>query len=1264
MCMTAMKLLLKVLIVFLVLRCEVVCGHHDILYVKPSADNSQCPGERDVPCHQLEYYANNVSFWFSSNTTMLFLKGNHSMTTMVLVQKCDNFTMTGLESAVHSSDGFTQPTAWIDCQKTSNAGIHFNSSKMIYLHNLGMTACGGIISLESYVISAALSFNSVQNISIRRVVVQHPVGFGVYAQDIHGFNSVEESAFLRSRKNTATNKTDTGNIKFSFEKSSEENTTLLIMSSWIKCGGLRGNFKSAGGLSVYINRTGVQVKIVNVTSQGNRGINSGNIAIFLTTTGSSIVLDRSRITDGRSTKGGGLRFWYREKKHSNEVSCTRSVSPVFNISNTHFEGNMVTQTGGAMYVSLYDNIPIRSYDCTLRLISILNCSVIRNGGNGAGMEIILHHSTNSHMILMFQVSIEKCTFENNFLPPRVDGPVIDLIGVDVSITNCTFNGSNMTVISLRNTYLNFYGYSRFENNTAHFGGALKLCEASKIFGHVNTSVEFINNRAKKGGAIYVQDVCKDTVPTCFFQPSVPNGTYAQDFHNLFHFNFVNNSAILAGDHLYGGDIDQCYTTSPYIWNASESSVYKYWYLKEVFTDVFEFQETGYSWISSNARGVCFCNGTQNFNHNDCITKLETFQKYPGEMFSVSVITVGQRNGSTLGIINTTLINSDEQSHSFSTFGQHGIESKAKCINLTFTINSERSQAEIVFKSVTSHRAIRHYKQREIFLIVQLLQCPLGFELTNTGPYQCVCHSLFSNIQGTLNYVTCNISNRSISVHQKRIWIGCLDSDTHRNNTDNSLTCNHFVVSYDCGYYCAESSGIVDISDLDRQCTPGHTGILCGACRPGYSRVLGGSLRCKKECSKFNLPSLSLLFFASGILLIIFIMAFNLTVTEGTLNGILTYTAVIQSCTFFPSDYFNSTLAELFWAFVSWINLNIGIHTCFYKGMNAYQQIWIQFGLIFYIIAIQVLIICLTRKYISFMRLLGRNIIKILATIFILVYPNAVFAVQTTLHFAVLYVSPQNSSATTTQIVWYLDGNIPYLGQKHAPMFVVAILCSIVIVTFTFSLLLIQCLQKRSGMWYLRWVVTFKPFYEAYTGPCHDNYRFWPGFLILMRTGLYTMNSSFVADTGSMVQIKMIITAAVCIVILSLACIFPNGVYKKWPLNVLEFSFILNICITSMCLGVTHNYSNETKNVFIYVSVTISAITFLGILVYHSYMQLSQKNWCTKLMLRVCTQKRILQLKQRRWKKQDDERSQGLVANLQSFPPVVHFDQYREPLMEL
>ena len=124
------------------------------------------------------------------------------------------------------------------------------------------------------------------------------------------------------------------------------------------------------------------------------------------------------------------------------------------------------------------------------------------------MEVILHSLTDHRLMPLFQTIIGKNTFQDNFLPPKVDGPVIDLISVDVIVISCSFIGSNMTVISLRNTYLNLYGSTTCENNTAEIGGALKVCEASLIFGHNGTALHLSTIELKKEGQFMFRKFAK------------------------------------------------------------------------------------------------------------------------------------------------------------------------------------------------------------------------------------------------------------------------------------------------------------------------------------------------------------------------------------------------------------------------------------------------------------------------------------------------------------------------------------------------------------------------------------------------------------------------------------------------------------------------------------------------------------------------------------------------------------------------------------
>ena len=96
-------------------------------------------------------------------------------------------------------------------------------------------------------------------------------------------------------------------------------------------------------------------------------------------------------------------------------------------------------------------------------------------------------------------------------------------------------------------------------------------------------------------------------------------------------------------------------------------------------------------------------------------------------------------------------------------------------------------------------------------------------------------------------------------------------------------------------YCNRShdNRAVNVFHLDDQCLPGRTGVMCGACKPEFSRILEQvrvPAGCMK-CSNRNLAFLVPLFLFSGIILVVFLTVFNMTVTEGTLNGLIFYSAV-------------------------------------------------------------------------------------------------------------------------------------------------------------------------------------------------------------------------------------------------------------------------------------------------------------------------------------------------------------------------------------
>ena len=1229
----------------IVLLCfQVVQSQQRILHVKNS---SHCPDDI-TECHTLDWYIDNSNVSFTSNTIMLFEEGNHSLNAFIKVNNCHSFTMVGDGSAVWNSDGLPQPTSVISCTGASSGGLFFSNSSNIRISNLELRSCSGSYTLkEKYDYAGSLVFISVLNIHLVQVVINNTKGYGLHTINTFGTNEVSDSAFLRASKHPSIRYS--GNVNLSYgEAIGNIDTTLVVNSSWFMYG---EGISAAGGLNMYINCAKVHVTIMNVTAKGNIGSYGGNLALFVmlyTINSSSIDISNSRIMDGRAIKGAGVKFWYKQNQKY-DGSFLHTVHPVLSIRKTFFQNNFATITGGAIYMSY--NKPSTSFlGGTTSHVIIRNCSFTKNIGDGAAMEI---KQLGYSITPLIQTSIEKSIFENNFTPWYYFGPVLDFISVEVSVINCTFTGSNSTVISLRNSHLKLSGDIWFENNTATqvVGGALKLCEASNVIVHNSTCVHFLNNRALKGGAIYVQQYCMDTKPLCFIQPH--EDMSITDFVTLIKFEFINNSAGVAGDVLYGGDIDQCSVINSGSYQMNISHQNSFWYSTNIFKEIFDTRKQhGPSPISSDPRGVCFCLATHGSSYNQtCTTSKDPLQKYPGEEFTVSVVTVGQMNGSTFGTVVTSLVD-ENQNHNLIHVGTSGKETSAKCRKLTYTLNSNRTSALIHFKPVTSEFATI-YGIIIPNLIVHLLQCPLGFQLKTSPPFECVCNSLLTKFLVD-SQVKCNISNKTISIQQRRLWFGCLDQEKQNQST----TCDSLVVAQNCDYYCSttanDDDGVdrVPVMDQDSQCSVGHTGILCGACKPGYSRVLGGTLECQKDCTNANLPLLIVVFLASGILLVVIIMALNLTVTEGTLNGLLVYTTVIQTHRSYFSEH-QSTFGHFCWVFVSWINLSFGMKTCLYNGMDGYQHIWALFAQAFYFLFIIVTIVLLSRRFIFFTRLLRKNIIKVLATLAVMLYSNLVFAIFSTFKYAILHISTTNGTQYS-QVAWFYDGNVPYFGIKHAPLFVVALMCSIVMTLYVFSLLLIQCLQRRSDFFLLFWVDRFRPFFEAYTGPCRDSYRFWPGFLLFMRTAMYTLNSLIPAYTNYLFRIKMLITASVCVVIMSLACIFPQGVYKWWPINILEFSFFLNLCITSGVLGLKSNkHRSISDRSAVYASISITAFTFLGILVYHFYGQIKDTTGWKRLATWCSVQAHTYRMPIET--KQFDSGDESASLLPQAMPGVVSFD---------
>lgn len=122
------------------------------------------------------------------------------------------------------------------------------------------------------------------------------------------------------------------------------------------------------------------------------------------------------------------------------------------------------------------------------------------------------------------------------------------------------------------------------------------------------------------------------------------------------------------------------------------------------------------------------------------------------------------------------------------------------------------------------------------------------------------------------------------------------------------------------------------NESDSQCNFHRYGILCGSCQPDFSLSIGSS-RCI-TCDKFwPLKLLGVLLYGIlfGIILVAAILALDLTVAAGMINGLLFYANIVS-----PSSriFFRLEIHNFFTIAISWLNVTVGFDACFIKGLDA------------------------------------------------------------------------------------------------------------------------------------------------------------------------------------------------------------------------------------------------------------------------------------------------------------------------------------------
>ena len=375
--------------------------------------------------------------------------------------------------------------------------------------------------------------------------------------------------------------------------------------------------------------------------------------------------------------------------------------------------------------------------------------------------------------------------------------------------------------------------------------------------------------------------------------------------------------------------------------------------------------------------------------------------------------------------------------------------------------------------------------------VTIDSCPKGFT-RQINKKACDCDPVLQN--SVLSIESCNLDNGTI-LHRANSWIF---ADVAINGTH----VESYRISTKCPFdYCLSHSSYIDLSQPDTQCQFNRSGVLCGQCQQGLSAVFGSS-QCKRcfNRSLFIIAPMTV----AGIVLVMVLFIFNLTITDGTINPFIFYVNIISInfSLFFPKyPYIVNSL------FLSLLNLDLGIEACFFDGMDDYHKALLQLCFPSYLIIIATCLIVGSRYSNKIQRFTARRALPVLATLFLLSYTKILLTVcQVLFYYSYIIHIPNN----TMIVVWVTDVSAPLVGKRFLLAFIPCVIIMVILLFFNFLLLLARRLSRFKA------INTFKPLLDAYFGPYKDTFYYWNGLQLLIRAiffGTSGLNDKFHLTIG-------------------------------------------------------------------------------------------------------------------------------------------------------
>ena len=1089
-----------------------------ILYVLPdNVSDVNCPSQ---PCATLgQYLLDNGSLPVISNVEYHFLPGEHHVADTIAIEEAFNFSLIGLSSS----------PAKLICRFNFNIHMSVLYSYNVAIKNLELSQCSGkIFSYVELHIAVGLFLYECSHCKVENILF---IDYGFAGINLllnsHLKNITIDMAIEETSAYVCSPKFFLMFLDTEYHHTYDIDTVLInevfISGHSEKC----YEYHEAMGIWLHNNNYSITVEMYdsqfyNMDQKAlDIQMKTNTCALLIKNCTFTDIKNKMRLLDhviyakifphNVTIRFENCGFYSSRALTLLQIEIVRHSSSCLHPSNTTFENCNFISNERSLLILSND-----AYNCKVNVFFDGNVKFSNNTRTAS-------QTLGDLLKFSFAVLYMKGTI--TFLENIVVDSIIELENSDVMLTKTVTFLSNIcgtviNLVSLDFPYIIIMEYANISFINQIYQNHLIYTSAPKVNDYDNIS------------------------PYCIFQYMVSaNEKYYtnSELFSLYNISFSENK------------LDKQTTTIDFV--AQANSLYISDYLthcKWLPTAVFNGHRPGYvnqqivrvdnyQWI--HYKRICYCPHDQNYN---CTIDL-LGPIYPGQKLQVELcMPLTESNVSYNLYVKThssSLPNSTckvaHQTELFNSIGNY-----AKIFNFTIISESESCELFLVMEF--------HDEASDAFY-VQLLPCPVGFTLQNG---KCGCDpSLPPDID------TCYIDQSAIG-RPANTWI---TAHTVANNVTN------YLIS-DCPMdYCLPYSTNVDLLYPDLQCQFNRTGVLCSQCQHPLSMVFGSS-RCMK-CTNVHIL-ITIIVLVAGIVLVVLLYVLNLTVTNGTINGIIFYANIISinDSVFLVNDNVFKPLK----VFISFTNLDLGIETCFYNGMDSYAKMWLQLFFPSYLILIAASIIIASRYSSRMLRLTYSRSLPVLATLFLLSY-TGVLRVASTVLFS--YSTITHYPSGDKQIVWSIDSSIPLFGNRLSILFIACVVLFLLLILLSIALLLTRLLSR------FRMINYFKPLLDAFQGSYKDKYYNWIAVTIIIRMIIFSL---YVFQSRLKVFLAATLLAAFT------ACYGYACPHKNKAVNIQDLSLLVNLTIMHTVPLLDNN------NIFTIVTNFLISLTFIQFFIATTY----------------------------------------------------------------